>query len=98
MSIVKLIVEGELVKVSGELTRTTVPKLTIKERKRFLSQSNVILDLAAVSKVDTAGLSWLFVLIEEAKGKDCQLKFVNASTELIKLAALSSVDNLLPIE
>lgn len=98
MSLIEFFIEGDLGKISGELTRSTVPIISTKQRKRFLSQSSATLDLAAVSKVDTAGLSWLFVLVEEAKVKNCQLKFFNASTELIKLAALSSVDNLLPIE
>jgi phospholipid transport system transporter-binding protein len=51
-----------------------------------------------VSQVDTAGLAWILLLIELAASKACHISLINLPEDLLKLATLSAVDTLLPIE
>lgn len=98
MSVVELIVNNDSVRIVGELSLITVPSLTRKRQRQLLKNSSVRVDLASIEKIDTAGLSWLFLLVEEANKSNCELEFINASAKLMKLAELSYVESLLPIK
>ena len=83
--------------LEGQLTRHTVALINKKKSSSLLKKQNVILDLSKVTKVDTAGLAWLLLIIEQANTYSCNLSFENLSSDLIKLAELCSVDTFLPI-
>jgi len=97
LSTIKLDVHSELAILSGDLIRQTVPSLSVKEINRFLQQKSVIINLAQVNKVDTAGLAWLLRQVELSQANACQLSFEHLPSSLIKLAALSAVDGFLPV-
>jgi len=85
------------VEIAGELTRQTVmqiPKTTIKQ---IVTQQCSVLDLQQVTRIDTAGLAWLFYLLEQARSNSCQLSFSNVPAKLNKLISLSGVEGFLPI-
>ena len=82
----------------GELSRETVGKLTKKDIKALTRQQSLSVDLQQVTKVDTAGLAWLLLLVEKSKQSNCHLKFINFPDNLHKLAQLSAVDSFLPID
>lgn len=83
---------------SGALTRATITRAFDKEYRKLVYNKRVVLDLAHVSQIDTAGLAWILLLIELAASKACHISLVNLPDDLLKLAKLSAVDTLLPIE
>lgn len=89
--------EDELT-LTGELTRHSLTSKNYQELNNILKIKKLVIDLAAVSKTDTAGLAWLLFLVEQAKKHNSELFFINVNDDLIKLAKLSSADSLLPIK
>ena len=81
----------------GELTRHTVMQISKKEIKKLVNQPSSIVDLQQVIRVDTAGLAWLFSLLEQANSMNCQLSFSNIPEKLNKLINLSGVEGFLPL-
>lgn len=82
--------------LQGELTRHTLTQVTKKTVKSLLVQTSALVDLQQVSKVDTAGLAWLFYLLEQAQLANCQLRFANLPIKLDNLINLSGVEGFLP--
>jgi phospholipid transport system transporter-binding protein len=98
MTIISLNITTTPVELSGELTRHSIMEITKKTIKAlFLPSSNTI-DLAQVTRIDTAGLAWLFYLLEQASIDNCELYFVNIPTKLDKLIRLSGVEGFLPVK
>jgi phospholipid transport system transporter-binding protein len=83
--------------LEGELTRQTVMQISKKSIKQLLAQQSSIVDLEKVSRIDTAGLAWLFYLLEQANASRCQLTFSNIPAKLTKLISLSGVEGFLPL-
>ncbi|TLU66693.1 STAS domain-containing protein [Thalassotalea litorea] len=90
-------IDPENVELTGELTRKSIIG---KQQKNFLSillSNQQRVDLKALKKVDTAGLGWLLALVEIAGKKQFEISYSNPPLELVKLAKLSRVEQLLPI-
>lgn len=83
--------------LAGELTRQTVMQISRKSIKQLVAQQSLILDLEQVTRIDTAGLAWLFYLLEQASAASCKLSFSNVPAKLNKLISLSGVEGFLPI-
>ncbi len=86
------------IEFSGELTRHSIMQITKKSIKKLFLPSSVTLDLAKITRIDTAGLAWLFYLLEQANIDNCQLSFANIPTKLDKLIRLSGVEGFLPVK
>ena len=84
--------------ISGVLTRATITRAFDKKYRKLVDDTQVTIDLAKVSKIDTAGLAWILMLVELATRNACQLALINLPEDLLKLAKLSAVDTLLPID
>jgi len=82
----------------GALTRATITRAFDKKHRKLVDNERIVIDLAKVSQVDTAGLAWILLLIELAVSKACRISLVNLPDDLLKLAKLSAVDTLLPVE
>ncbi|MGJ8691055.1 MAG: STAS domain-containing protein [Thalassotalea sp.] len=82
--------------VSGELTRHTINKKNHLNMAPFLTGGDIVIDLSAVKKVDTAGLAWLLAIIESYNSQSGKLHFSHLSDDLVKLAKLSGVDAFIP--
>ena len=82
--------------LQGELTRHTLTKIPKKVVKSLFTQPSIMIDLQQVSKVDTAGLAWLFYILEQAQSANCQLRFANLPSKLDNLINLSGVNGFLP--
>ncbi len=83
---------------AGELTRQTVMTIRKKSMAHIVNQQRINLDLQQVTQVDTAGLAWLFYLLEQASKTSCQITFSSVPSKLDKLISLSGVDGFLPID
>ena len=81
----------------GELTRQTVMQIPQKNIKQLIAQQSSVVDLTKVTRIDTAGLAWLFYLLEQANTTQCQLTFSNIPDKLTKLISLSGVEGFLPL-
>jgi phospholipid transport system transporter-binding protein len=84
--------------ISGVLTRATITRAFDKKYRKLIAGDEVTLDLAKVSKIDTAGLAWILMLVELATHNTCNMVLINLPEDLLKLAKLSAVDTLLPIQ
>ena len=82
---------------SGALTRATIVPAFDKKYRHLVDSERVIIDLAKVNQIDTAGLAWILLLIELAAKNSCHISLTNLPDDLLKLAKLSAVDTLLPI-
>lgn len=82
--------------LQGELTRHTLTKIPKKVVKSLFTQPSIMIDLQQVSKIDTAGLAWLFYILEQAQSANCQLRFANLPSKLDNLINLSGVNGFLP--
>ncbi len=91
-------IENDLISLSGHLTQQTITSTLEKQAKQFIDGQTLVVDLAAVDKVDTAGLAWLLTLVELANGRQCQIHFKNLSQELRNLSKLTAVDSFLPVQ
>jgi phospholipid transport system transporter-binding protein len=97
MSTANIVLNHGILTVTGELTRHSIEDIQSGEYANWFAHGAVKVDLNKVSKVDTAGLAWLFYLIEQAAVHTCLLSFSNIPEKLTKLITLSGVDGLLPI-
>ena len=84
--------------ISGILTRATITRAFEKKYRQLVSDDNITFDLANVTQIDTAGLAWVLMLIEQAAMNACQIVLTNVPEDLLKLAKLSAVDTFLPLE
>lgn len=95
---VTLTVNDNLLALTGELTRATVHKLPMNMIDPSLANRAIVIDLKAVNSIDTAGLAWLFLAIEQAQLISSELHFSDVSEDALKLAKLSGVEQLLPLQ
>lgn len=88
--------EDNTLVVTGELDRFGLSELS---KIRFpIVQGDVTLDLKNVQHTDTAGLAWLLKLVNFYQNRQHQISIVNLSEQLIALATISNVLELLPIK
>ncbi len=96
MADISVSLEQSTIFLKGELTRHTLTQMPKKTVNSLLLQTRALVDLQQVSKVDTAGLAWLFYMLEQAQRTNCQLRFANLPTKLDNLIKLSGVEGFLP--
>ncbi|MDN4502025.1 STAS domain-containing protein [Alteromonadaceae bacterium BrNp21-10] len=84
---------------AGALTRNTVVGAWPNRRIQWAAlDADVIFDLAQVTAIDTAGLAWLIQLTSECQQAEKQLTVRHVPTSLLKLAKISDVEGLLPLQ
>lgn len=89
---------GKTFELKGTLTRHSIVKSTEKKISSLVQRAHCQLDFSAVSRVDTAGLAWVLLLLERANKHNCEVSLLNVSKEMMKLAKLSAVESFLPIK
>jgi phospholipid transport system transporter-binding protein len=94
---VELIAKEGLLIINGELSRYSLALISNKNYSSYFEGENIVVDLSQVTKVDTAGLAWLFYILEQALALSCDIKFISLPENLHKLIALSGVEGLLPV-
>jgi len=91
-------VQGNTALFTGELSRKTINLAFEKKCRTAFNKKDIIIDLAQVEKVDTAGLAWILTLVENAKSTNNEISLHNIPHDLLKLAKLSAVDFFLPTD
>ncbi|GAA0811735.1 hypothetical protein GCM10009111_04620 [Colwellia asteriadis] len=97
MSSVNLTIADKVLSINGELSRHSLALINKNNYSNCFSFDHVTVDLSAVTKVDTAGLAWLFYLLEQSIAHSCEITFMHFPEKLYKLIALSGVNGLLPV-
>lgn len=82
--------------VSGELDRFHLSDNALYQFQDFDQQ--VIIDLNAVSHIDTAGVAYLLKLVSHYQSQNKTVTISGASEQLIALANISNVLELLPLD
>lgn len=85
--------DGRL-RVSGPLTLATAAALAAAADPYL--DGELVVDLAAVTDVDSAALSLLFEWRRRAQQRQCRLSFSNLPQSLVSLAGLYGVTELIP--
>lgn len=87
--------EGSRLCIRGAMTLESVNAL-LAESDAALAADNLEMDLSAVSDVDSAAISLLFEWLRQAHGRNISLVFVNLPPNLVSLATLYGVLDLIP--
>lgn len=81
----------------GSLTLDYVMDLE-SELGKLWQHKELKLDLGGLEQSDMAGLAWLVRLLGDAKQRGVAIHLTNLPDTLLKLAKISDVDKLLPLE
>jgi len=85
--------------IEGELNNQTVPDIA-KQLLTLISGvagNNITLDLALVSRSDSAGVALLVEVMKRAKSANLTLHFSNLPQQMQDIAGLSGLLDILPI-
>lgn len=83
------------VELIGKLSQSTVPSLFPIKKKMQQYNGQLVVDLAQLSHVDSAGLAYLIELQQYCQAKSITLQYEGATTALNKLVALYNAESLL---
>ncbi|HQS57284.1 MAG: hypothetical protein B7Y56_00045 [Gallionellales bacterium 35-53-114] len=85
--------------VSGDVTMATVSALFREDLKLRPENagSNTVVDFAQLEKVDSSAVSLMLVWLREAQRNKIDLRFANVPANLMSLAKLYGVAELLPL-
>ncbi len=81
--------------VSGELTFTTVPEVW-RSSQDDLGSGPVQLDLAGITRVDSAGIALLIDLVRTVRKRGGDISLMHAPPQLMAIATVSGLDKVLP--
>lgn len=80
----------------GELSFFTVTDALLKASRLFNKQeSQLVIDLSGLTRVDSAGLAVLLEWMVLARAESQQIRFANLPGQLLGIARVSGVDRLL---
>lgn len=84
--------------VEGELSKVTVPGVW-RESKGLLQAAtdNLVFDLQAVTRTDSAGLALILEWMTIARKKNLQIHFRNLPAQLWEIAKVSDLDEIIPL-
>jgi phospholipid transport system transporter-binding protein len=86
--------EGDI-KLTGFIDRFTVPTLVKGIDISRISIEHLVIDFSTVEKVDTAGLAWILKIMSQARQSGQTVKLIAIPEQLIDLAEISGVEQLL---
>lgn len=87
--------EGDRLMLSGRLTMSTVPAL-YQQGVKLLTSEDLLVDMAKVEVVDSAAVSMLLAWKRVAQARQRTLRVANLPDDLLSLANLYGVAELLP--
>lgn len=89
--------EGQF-RLLGELGFDTVPALLRHAEGRLTACPRLEIDLAGVSRADSAGLALLIEWLRQARARAQEIRFVNMPEQMRALVRVSGLDEVLPLE
>lgn len=98
MSKADIRLEGETLRVSGELTFATVTTLLAQSRPLFERLGEHIeVELGGVERADSAGLAILIEWMRLANTRGGSIRFSRLPEQMLAIAVASELDTLLPL-
>lgn len=98
MDELQVTIDGQRALFSGWMTRYTLAELDTKSSARLTEiQACSSIDMQAVEHTDTAALAWLINYCSTRQRQDNPIELTNVPHAMLKLAALSDVEDLLPM-
>lgn len=88
-------VDGGDIKLGGFIDRFTVTTLIKAIDISKISCEHLVINFAEVQKVDTAGLAWILKVMAQAKQAGQSVALTTLPKQLINLAEISGVEQLL---
>ena len=82
----------------GELSFNTVAGISDDFDKIVRDNDNIVLDLQGVTRTDSAGLALLIDWMRAAHHHDKRLVFRNMPSQMLAVAKVSDLDDILPLE
>ncbi|MGM0593141.1 MAG: STAS domain-containing protein [Pseudomonadota bacterium] len=91
--------EPGVVRVSGSLSFTTVTGL-LEQSRPFLAEAQgwLVMELAEVERVDSAGLALLIQWMRMAREGEVDILFRHIPEQLLAIARASDLEQILPLE
>lgn len=87
--------ENDRYYVRGAITMVTADAILIEGLEQFKGDS-VLIDLSKVDELDSAAISVMLHWIRDAQSRSSKIKFVNIPANLLSLAVLYGVHDLIP--
>jgi phospholipid transport system transporter-binding protein len=87
--------------LEGELNRNTIVHCwpqALADLKQLAAKQKPVIDMQAVTHVDTAALAWLLNLIRDCRGQNIEFTLTNVPKTLINLAKISDAEAFLPLQ
>ncbi len=81
--------------VHGELTFQTVVPALDESKSLFAEHSTIELDLAGVTRADSAGLALMLEWVNWARGTAREIRYRNIPRQVISIAQISEVEDML---
>ena len=89
-------VTGDQVEVSGPMTMAAAAALTTEGSAAVSSAANPVFDLTGVTELDSSSLAVIFAWMRAAKASGKPFRLLNLPHNLLSLAAVYGVADLLP--
>ena len=90
--------KNNLIQISGDLSFSTVSHILEQSTTMFAAITELDIDLAEVNRSDSAGLALLIHWIRLAKQDNKKIVFHNVPAQMMAIADVSGLDELLPIQ
>ena len=81
--------------IEGELSFESVPHLCERIVDVIKDSSALVINLAKVSRSDSAGVAMLLDWLHTARAKDVDIKFLNIPEQMLSIAHVSGLDAIL---
>lgn len=81
--------------LSGELSFDTATAALERGRALFSDQKNILLDLAGVTRTDSAGLALLLEWVNWARNNERGIAFSNIPAQIMCIAQISEMEHML---
>ncbi|OUR73460.1 sulfate transporter [Methylophaga sp. 41_12_T18] len=89
--------DSKVIRVGGELSFATVSQVLEQTSRVFEPVTDLKIDLAAVSRSDSAGLALLIDWMRTAQAANKSIVFQNIPSQMLAIASASGLDELLPL-
>lgn len=91
-----ILASGDRIKVTGDVTMETASKL-FHEGLPYSGNNSLVIDFSQLGKVDSSAVSLMLVWMREAKRNKVSVRFESVPANLVSLADLYGVAELLPL-